>query len=67
MDEKEEQELIEKGLRYRPMITDAKTYVIDPLTGKEIESKEVKEDVTAETICDSVIRQGGGHGRWRSS
>ena len=58
MDEKEEQELIKKGLRYRPTITEARTYVIDPLTGKEIAGlKEVKEDVTDEIIRNPTIRK----------
>jgi hypothetical protein len=39
MDEKEEQELIEKGLRFRPTITDAKTYIMDE-NGNEIEKTE---------------------------
>jgi hypothetical protein len=58
MDEKEEQELIKKGLRYRPRITEARTYIIDPLTGEEIAGlKEVKKDVTDEIIRNPTIRK----------
>jgi len=36
MDEKEEQELIEKGLRYRPKVTEARTYIVNE-NGNEID------------------------------